>query len=209
MIYKAKTFYKGRMARDYDKERFSSLKGKLYNWFEKRSITKALKCFSKYRRILDIPCGSGRITEHIIRLGFKKVEGTDISDDMLSIARTRLPNTFFYKSDIETICNHRNMYKLYSSIVSVRFMGHLPYPQKIKALNAMKYISTFQIITFYHKKWYKPTPKNWYPIEEKELEHLFEVCKLTPLYKYPVCLGWSDGTTYLLVDKNGFIKENG
>lgn len=197
MTYRAKTFYKGRIARDYDRERFGNPKGWLYDYFEKRSIKKALDKFHFKWAVVDCPCGTGRITEYISRLGYPVV-GTDISEEMLKVAKARLPHINFFKSDIETIADHENIRKWYTIAVCMRLMGHLPYPKKIQALKSLKHMARFVIATFYFKKWYKRTPDNWYTIEEKELEHLFEICGLRAYYKFPVCRGWSDGVTYLL-----------
>lgn len=196
--YRAKTFYKGNIAQEYDRERFSSLKGKLYDFFEKRSITRALRGLSTKWSVLDLPCGTGRITEHISKLGYI-VYGTDISQDMLEIAKSRLPHIKFFKADIYTMPNHSNLHKRFGIITCMRFMGHLPYKRKIEALRTMKSMARLcLIVTFYKNKWYKKCPKYWYPIEDKELEHLLEICGLTIMWKYPICPGWSDGVTYVL-----------
>ena len=55
--------------------------------------------------ILDLGCGSGRLTEFMAK-DFKKVYGSDISPTMISEARTRLvnvPNVEFLETDGDTI----------------------------------------------------------------------------------------------------------
>lgn len=77
------------VAHEYDRLRFSSLAGQVFNHQEK-SIIRA--CFSDLPRntvILDFPCGTGRLAEMLLESGWR-VHGADISDEMLDVARTRL-----------------------------------------------------------------------------------------------------------------------
>ena len=52
--------------------------------------------------LLDVGCGSGRHGEEFHRLGFDYV-GVDLSPEMLTQARRRLPSTTFVESDIRSL----------------------------------------------------------------------------------------------------------
>lgn len=194
--YRAKTFYCESIALNYNKERFGSLKGRIYSFFEKLAIKRALrykkelKCVSKKFSLLDIPCGTGRITKYIYDLGYE-VMGADISDDMLDIARRNKEITFI-KEDIEKT-NFADKY--FYTVVCVRLMGHLPYQVKIKVLKELKRISNYQIVTFYLTK---KNLHHWYPLSKKELMKLLKKCNLTPITYFYTFPFWSDGVTYLL-----------
>jgi SAM-dependent methyltransferase len=190
MNYKAKTFYRGAIASNYDKERFSSLKGKLYDYLEKQSVKKCLNLMANNFKILDIPCGTGRITEYIHRLGYD-VSGADISPDMLKVA-TNKSKINYYMRDIFHLDFPFNMFTV---TTCVRLMGHLPMHLKLKALQSMRGISTFLIVTFYMNK---KEIKDWYPLDDFKLKTLLKWADLTVLTKHRVCPGWSDGVTYLL-----------
>ena len=192
MTYRAKTLYKGDVAKNYDKERFSSWKGKLYDWFEKRSITKAMYYMPKHFKVLDIPCGTGRITEHIKNLGYH-VEGADTSEDMLRIGMRRIGIPFHKQN----ILHMEFPDKKYAVITCVRLTGHLPHRTLINALKEMKRVAAFLVVTFYTPK--KKRIGHWYTLTEKEIEMTIEDCGLGILERHYVCKGWSDGITYVMI----------
>lgn len=62
------------------------------NWrdeHEKRSLIRALKYFPKGGHILDLPCGSGRLTKILIDSGYK-VTAADMSPAMMKIAKRNI-----------------------------------------------------------------------------------------------------------------------
>ena len=189
MSYRAKTFYLGGTAKDYDKERFFSLKGRVYDWLEKNSITKALWHIDPEAWVLDIPCGTGRIGEHMEKLGFYVV-GMDISKDMIEIASKKILITKV--GDIEKLSQYDNTY---DAVTCVRFMGHVPYEVKSDVLTEMKRVAKTLIVTFYLPK---KKIDNWFPISEPDIKCLLNRCGLEVIDKFYVCKGWSDGVTYVL-----------
>lgn len=191
-MYKAKNLYHNNVATHYDQERFGSIKGKLYDFLEKFSITRALRYVSKTYSILDIPCGTGRITKHIKDLGYK-VLGADISEDMLKVARQK--DMTFVREDVERTTFEN---KAFSGVVCVRLMGHLPNDVKIKVLKELQRIAEYLIVTFYMKKKEIKEIPNWYPLTRKELQDILNECKLNTIASFSVCPLWSDGVTYLL-----------
>lgn len=75
-------------ARQYDRVRFSGLAGR---WGHRRQV-QILKSFCedwRGKKVLEIGCGTGRITESLARWG-ASVTATDISPQMLEVARDRL-----------------------------------------------------------------------------------------------------------------------
>jgi 2-polyprenyl-3-methyl-5-hydroxy-6-metoxy-1,4-benzoquinol methylase len=50
-------------------------------------------------RVLDFGCGVGRVMEAVSELGFKHVDGVDISKAMIEHARASLPNSRFWVTD--------------------------------------------------------------------------------------------------------------
>ncbi|MGH9586440.1 MAG: class I SAM-dependent methyltransferase [Acidobacteriaceae bacterium] len=90
MTWSADEHYKShKVASEYDKSRFSSIPGRLFNHLEKRVI---LKCFSgvaKGKTIADAPCGTGRLADVLLASGYR-VHGIDISEAMLRVAEQRL-----------------------------------------------------------------------------------------------------------------------
>lgn len=77
-----------RSARHYDRVRFS---GKAGEWGHQRQIEILRSLADKWqgKKVLEIGCGTGRITETLARWGVY-VTATDISTEMLDVARSRL-----------------------------------------------------------------------------------------------------------------------
>jgi ubiquinone/menaquinone biosynthesis C-methylase UbiE len=65
-------------------------------------IDSVLQKISQNARILDIGCGPGTYTEYIHKKGFS-VEGIDISDEMITIARSKIPDASFKKMDMRKL----------------------------------------------------------------------------------------------------------
>ncbi|MEO5375632.1 MAG: class I SAM-dependent methyltransferase [Alphaproteobacteria bacterium] len=83
--------YKDRaVAERYDAERFASIPGRLFNYLETRTILAAFRDLLPPGAVIaDVPCGTGRVAEVLLRSGYRVV-GVDISPAMLEVARRRL-----------------------------------------------------------------------------------------------------------------------
>lgn len=77
------------VAREYDRVRFSSLAGRVFSHQEKRIIKACFSGLPHNTVILDLPCGTGRLAEVLLKSGWC-VHGADISDEMLEVASKRL-----------------------------------------------------------------------------------------------------------------------
>ncbi len=77
-----------RSARQYDRVRFRGIAG---NWGHQRQIEILRTLIDNWqdKKVLEIGCGTGRITEMLARWG-AHVTATDISREMLDVAQTRL-----------------------------------------------------------------------------------------------------------------------
>jgi ubiquinone/menaquinone biosynthesis C-methylase UbiE len=87
-----KDHYQNReIAQAYDRERFRGVVGRTFDALEKRALRKALGVVGKALprpRVLDVPCGTGRITELLLEQGLD-VTGGDISPAMMEVAREK------------------------------------------------------------------------------------------------------------------------
>src|SRR5215469_9046728 len=75
-------------ANAYDRK-FESLSGQVFHWAESRQLSRIAREIVKGSRVLDAPCGTGRLTEIFLRQGLVAIGG-DISGEMIHIARSRL-----------------------------------------------------------------------------------------------------------------------
>ena len=208
--YNAKCDYYGSTAAVYDTTRFESWKGRWLDAREKSSVTRALSVVDRDHTILDLPCGTGRITEHLLALGYC-VTGADVSTDMIALAKRRLRDRArlcgFYEIDAEDIALPKDSF---DCITSVRFMGHLPHSVKARVLREMARVARRHVIvTFYFGgllrclKWRVTRSGDmrraqWYPVGHRELEALFAACSLVPEARWRVCPLLSDAVTYRL-----------
>jgi ubiquinone/menaquinone biosynthesis C-methylase UbiE len=79
------------VARSYDRQRFSGPVGRTFDALEKWALRRVLRGVlrgSPRPRVLDVPCGTGRITELLLGLGLEVVGG-DISPAMMDVARLK------------------------------------------------------------------------------------------------------------------------
>jgi ubiquinone/menaquinone biosynthesis C-methylase UbiE len=66
------------------------------------SLEKLIKLLPQHGKVLDIGCGPGQFTGYLHDHGFD-VEGIDLSDEMLAIARAQFPQLTFAKMDMRRL----------------------------------------------------------------------------------------------------------
>lgn len=94
----------------------------LYGIAQLERAIKFAKLDSKKQLAIDIGCGSsGRFIKVLSEHGFK-VEGLDVSEEMIALAKQLYPDVTFYQKDI---CSW-NLPKFYSLIVAWDSTFHLP-----------------------------------------------------------------------------------
>jgi ubiquinone/menaquinone biosynthesis C-methylase UbiE len=157
MSYKARYVYKdNKVAKEYDLKRFRGLKGKIVDRMEKGLIYRAVK---KTRllapaRILDIPCGTGRLSLYLALKGFQ-VTGIDISQAMISMAQKKIENypvkdkITLRVGDAEALSFPDSYFDI---VVSLRLFGHLPTGNRLNILKEMCRVSKMFVITAYYYK---------------------------------------------------------
>jgi SAM-dependent methyltransferase len=108
------------------------------------------------RRLLDVACGTGRHIEYLKR--HFQVEGIDISEDMIELARRRNPDVTFDRLDMTEFRMGRNfdvVTCLFSSIGYVKTLDNLA-----RAINCMAaHLAAGGILLI--EPWF--TPGDWMP----------------------------------------------
>jgi len=149
--YPAKRVYKDPSeAATYDEVRFTGPKGRLIDHLEKRAIIKALSFVSHRGMILDIACGTGRITELMLKKGYRVI-GVDISSEMIYYAQKKL-TPYSNLKGIQIADGERLPFGTmrFEGAVAVRFMGHLPPKVRIQVLREMNRVSRSYVIIAYY-----------------------------------------------------------
>ena len=78
---------------------------------------------SKNASILDVGCGTGWFLSLLQREGWEKLNGLDISPDMLTIARQMNPDAMFYEAPIQEISDDSERYDV---ITCLGTLHHMP-----------------------------------------------------------------------------------
>lgn len=140
------------IAAGYDAERFSSVPGRLFDALEKRALRRAVRRVRQSiacPRTLDIPCGTGRITELLLADGLH-VLGGDISTAMIGVARAKCARfgdrASFRRLDLDDLELPDASYDL---VTCIRLLHHLDAPARGAVLKAIGRVSArFAIVNY-------------------------------------------------------------
>ncbi len=157
MTYRAKQHYQDKdVVDDYDAARFSSLKGRLVNWREQRLVMGALgqASLKPPARILDLPCGTGRVTLTLAERGFI-VTGADVSEAMLARAGARLGGLSAPVRPTLTLADAESLPfpdAEFDAVVSLRLLGHMPPPVRLLALSEFRRVTRRHVVLAYYDR---------------------------------------------------------
>lgn len=139
-----KESFKGDKAAKYDARRFQGPLGQLKNWRDQQLILRALRQAGNIRRILDIPCGTGRTMRNLApRIPY--LVGADFSRDMMDISRQRHGDLGQPCGLLEYVqCDAERLPYVDASfdlVVSSRFMHHLSPDVRVRVLREFGRVS--------------------------------------------------------------------
>lgn len=152
--YKKKFYRDAAVAADYDQHRFVTPGRQRRNIRKWTAIQKALGECIDLRSALDLPCGTGRFTGDLARLGLDVIGG-DISLQMMREAATSAEvehsNIVGYvQSDAEAL-PYRD--RSLDCIVSIRFMFHVDPITRRRILREMGRVSKRWLVIDYRHKY--------------------------------------------------------
>jgi ubiquinone/menaquinone biosynthesis C-methylase UbiE len=132
------------VAASYDEVRFTRPIGRVIDALEKRAFRRALRHvrgIMPQPSVLDIPCGTGRITELLLAQGLT-VLGGDISEPMIEIARGKLAplghQIAFRRLDVDNLDLPDRSFDV---ITCIRLLNHLMPRERARALHEMSRVS--------------------------------------------------------------------
>ncbi len=133
-------------AEDYDRGRFDDPWGRVYRAREERAIRRALQTLPRRGRVLDVACGTGRVTGLLVREGFGEVVGTDVSTAMMEVAKRRLPHVEFFQGDATHLpVDDRS----FDAVTCIGLLMHLDTPARVAALRELARISRGSVVVQY------------------------------------------------------------
>lgn len=221
--YEARDAYRDEaVASLYDVVRFKSIRGRVGNWLDKRAINLALDCLPQSEGlVLDIPCGTGRITSMIAEAGYTAI-AADISLEMINVARDRFassPVAFLDSVQVDAVRLPFSDRALVCA-TAIRFMGHIPPDVRIEILRELARVSNRYIIVDYSvshlitniRRWIENSLKtknwgfkknwSWQTIPKHQLDNEFCTAGLQAVRWFPKARFFSDASIVLLERKD-------
>lgn len=187
-----------KVAESYDRERFASLAGRVFNNLEKRLVRKAFASVRKGAVIADIPCGTGRLSEVLLEQGFT-VAGMDISSDMLGVAKAKLARFGSrFRPEVRDATTLAGSGVRFDAALCARVLMHFPLDEQIvflknvAAVTAGPVVFTQGVYSPYHRvrRWLKRLLRNQKPaafsISGKDLCRLIDAAGLVEKRRFRV-----------------------
>lgn len=189
--------YKNRQVADeYDRRRFSSMAGRIFNYLEKRTVTRCFASVPKDSRIADAPCGTGRLAEPLLQAGYR-VHGLDISGEMLDVARRRLDRFGDrFTSEVRDVKTTRPSEPQFDAALCARVLMHFPLEQQIEFLSGVAAVSRSTVVINHSldsayqrlrrqiKRWLGHQPSVNHPITNAQIKHLLRQSGLRQVRRY-------------------------
>ncbi|MCI0531982.1 MAG: class I SAM-dependent methyltransferase [candidate division Zixibacteria bacterium] len=183
MDYPARVAYRNQTeASSYDAVRFNSIKGKLADKLEKNAIGKLLAGIAPGSLVLDVACGTGRITSF---LWDKQMQawGADISREMMEVAQKKLisenKHARFFQAEAETLPFETGTF---AAVTAIKLLGHVPPDSRVRILKELGRVCRGSIIVAYYfsspphnlkrslRKFVTKTNSPWFPVTSSEVE---------------------------------------
>lgn len=121
--------YRGRVKYDEQTARKYQVRKEGKHAAEMRMVDRAFALVPKTHRVLDAPCGGGRVTLHLANAGYA-MSSADLSDAMIAITREAVagqkPKIAVEKQDIERLTFSD---RSFDTIISFRLFHHFPNPE--------------------------------------------------------------------------------
>ncbi len=159
--------------------------GKYLHRIELAAFARAVASMPREYRVLDVPCGTGRLWAPLLER-FASVTGCDISQDMLNVCErhhSASGKVTLKQGDAVALPFADNEF---DCVFSVRFWGYPPPEVRIKALKEMARVSKDRVALMFYVRdpaitarkkvqfLLRPPKGPWYPVDSKrELYRLF------------------------------------
>ncbi len=172
------------IAEDYDRTRFSSLAGRIFDALEKRALRKILAGLPVGATIIDAPCGTGRLAETLLEAGYRVI-GIDISAPMLDVASRKLERFGDrFEAHVRDVKSIEPGEFNADAVLCARVLMHFPLAEQIDFLKKVSSLTEGPVIfnqsvsTPWHrfrrslKKLLRNQSPASYPLERSDLDNL-------------------------------------
>jgi ubiquinone/menaquinone biosynthesis C-methylase UbiE len=158
MSFNPRTWYRNdQVAVQYDSERFSSIPGRVFNFLEKRALGNAFKAIPRDAYVLDVPCGTGRITALHLARGCR-VMAMDISPQMVRVAQDKLTSygdrVQYHVGDLASLDLPVGAF---DAVSCIRFLCHFNGADRVSFLQSAADVSKEWVVVnvAYSNGWYR------------------------------------------------------
>jgi SAM-dependent methyltransferase len=197
MAFDPQTHYQNEgVAGSYDRERFSSIAGRVFQNAEIKTLGKLVRHLPTNASLLDVPCGTGRIAQVLLDWGFR-VTAADISEEMIQVARGRIANSGGRLSASRGSADALPFGDgSFDAVLSIRFLPHIDTDLRRRMLKEMARVSRRWIFfsNSFSSGWYKgrravkrrlghqaPTR---YPVSESEIREDLRCANLKEIARF-------------------------
>ncbi len=141
---------------NYEKLRFSNFKGQIVDKMEKYLIMKAIKYAKIFppATILDIPCGTGRLSIYLAQKGFN-IRAIDTSQEMVNYTNKKTEILGLADKINATIGDAEALNypdNTFDACISLRLFGHTPPEVRKTIIKELERVSKkYLILVYYHK----------------------------------------------------------
>lgn len=148
--------YQGEVAAEYEERRFRGPLGRLKNWRDQQIVWRAVQYAGGVRRVLDVPCGTGRCLRSLApRLPF--LVGADLSRDMMEISQRHHGDLGPLQGRVEYVqCDAERLpYRdaSFDLVLTGRFMHHLPSEIRVQILREFARVSRSWVLADFNMQY--------------------------------------------------------
>jgi ubiquinone/menaquinone biosynthesis C-methylase UbiE len=149
-----KVAYRGRVKYDESTARKYQVRKESKHRAEMKLVSRAFALIPKSHRVLDIPCGGGRVVLHLSALGYP-VTGADLSEAMLAIARDAVAQQGLKcsveRQDLEQLTFPSGHF---DTIICFRLFHHFPSPGiRSRAVAELCRVARRYVVLSYFSPW--------------------------------------------------------
>jgi 2-polyprenyl-3-methyl-5-hydroxy-6-metoxy-1,4-benzoquinol methylase len=179
------------VAKEYDRVRFSSRSGQVFNRMEKALVVKAMRTVVPSGLVADFPCGTGRLAEPLLEAGYH-VRGYDVSPNMLEVAQGRLARfgDRFTTAVADAYAPDVKDSEKADAVLCARVLMHFPFEEQLKffrgvaryskgpVLFSQSFTSPYQRFRRSVKRAIGNQPSAGYPISSSQIGELLDAASL-------------------------------
>ena len=145
------------IAEEYDRVRFKSVAGRVFNRLEKEAIKRSFAGLPANSLILDAPSGTGRLAEELLEMGHRVI-GVDISPHMLEVAKKKLARFGDrYETRVADVKTLDPKELQVDAVLCARVLMHFPldeageFLKSVSRLTSGPVVFNHSVVTTYHR----------------------------------------------------------